>query len=70
MNNQYHIRYIIEAMLELLWSEGGVDVTRYRVLFPIKTPPMPRPPQFVDSKLKFFYFLKVLKLGLSSDQVA
>ncbi|KAK2883915.1 hypothetical protein Q8A67_017552 [Cirrhinus molitorella] len=48
VRNQYHIRYTIEAMLELLWSEGGMDATRYRVLFPIKTPLMPRPPQFVD----------------------
>ncbi|XP_067239307.1 zona pellucida protein AX 1 [Chanodichthys erythropterus] len=48
VNNQYHIRYSIEAMLELLWSEGGLDSTRYTVLFPIKTPLMPRPPQLVD----------------------
>uniref|UniRef100_A0A8C1W2W2 Zona pellucida protein AX 1 n=1 Tax=Cyprinus carpio TaxID=7962 RepID=A0A8C1W2W2_CYPCA len=48
VNNQYHITYNIEPMLELLWSEGGMDATRYKVLFPIKTPFMPRPPQFVD----------------------
>ncbi|XP_067274804.1 zona pellucida protein AX 1 [Pseudorasbora parva] len=48
VDNQYHIRYNIESMLELLWSEGGMDSTRYRVLFPIKTPFMPRPPQLVD----------------------
>lgn len=50
VNNQYHIRYTIEPMLELLWTEGGTDATRYRVLFPIKTPLMPRPPQLVDSE--------------------
>ncbi|XP_077077146.1 zona pellucida protein AX 1 [Siphateles boraxobius] len=48
VDNQYNIRYYIEPMLELLWSEGGMDSTRYRVIFPIKTPFMPRPPQFVD----------------------
>ncbi|KAF4099816.1 zona pellucida protein AX 1 [Onychostoma macrolepis] len=48
VNNQYHITYNIEPMLELLWSEGGMDATRYKVLFPIKTPLMPRPPHFVD----------------------
>ncbi|XP_056125463.1 zona pellucida protein AX 1 [Rhinichthys klamathensis goyatoka] len=48
VDNQYNIRYYIEPMLQLLWSEGGMDSTKYRVLFPIKTPFMPRPPQFVD----------------------
>ncbi|XP_016411943.1 uncharacterized protein LOC107743289 isoform X3 [Sinocyclocheilus rhinocerous] len=48
VNNQYHITYDIEPMLELLWSDGGMDSTRYKVLFPIKTPFMPRPPHFVD----------------------
>ncbi|XP_051952187.1 uncharacterized protein LOC127622214 isoform X2 [Xyrauchen texanus] len=48
VNGQYHIRYTIEPMLEILWSEGGFDSTRYKVLFPIKTPFMPRPPQAVD----------------------
>ncbi|XP_016151256.1 uncharacterized protein [Sinocyclocheilus grahami] len=48
VNNQYHITYDIEPMLELLWSEGGMDTTRYKVLFPIKTPFMSRPPHFVD----------------------
>ncbi|XDV41364.1 hypothetical protein PO909_010244, partial [Leuciscus waleckii] len=48
VDNQYNIRYYIEPMLELLWSEGGMDSTRYRVLFPIETPFMPSPPQFVD----------------------
>nr|XP_055041376.1 zona pellucida protein AX 1 [Misgurnus anguillicaudatus] len=57
VNNQYHIRYAIEPMLELLWRDSGVDTTRYKVLFPIKTPLMPRPPRFVDnsdSQLKVF----------------
>ncbi|XP_043076436.1 zona pellucida protein AX 1 [Puntigrus tetrazona] len=48
VNNLYHITYNIEPMLELLWSEGGMDATRYRVLFTIMTPLMPRPPRFVD----------------------
>nr|CAM15635.1 novel protein containing zona pellucida-like domains (si:dkeyp-50f7.2) [Danio rerio] len=48
VENLYHTRYVIEPMLELLWSEGGMDSTRYRVLFPVKTPLMPRPLQLVD----------------------
>ncbi|TRZ00496.1 hypothetical protein DNTS_004526 [Danionella cerebrum] len=48
VNNLYYIIYVIEPMLELLWSEGGMDATRQRILFPIKTPLAPRPPQFVD----------------------
>ncbi|XP_059354288.1 uncharacterized protein LOC132092178 [Carassius carassius] len=48
VNNQYHITYNIEPMLELLWSDEAMDTTRYKVLFPIQTPFMPRPPHFDD----------------------
>ncbi|XP_013871156.1 uncharacterized protein LOC106522625 isoform X2 [Austrofundulus limnaeus] len=42
---QYHITYSIEPMLEMLWrADNTQDDTRYKVLFPITTPPMPRPP--------------------------
>lgn len=47
----YHITYTVEPMLELLWrAENTQADTRYKVLFPITTPLMPRPPHVIDSK--------------------
>uniref|UniRef100_A0A8C2W9L7 ZP domain-containing protein n=1 Tax=Cyclopterus lumpus TaxID=8103 RepID=A0A8C2W9L7_CYCLU len=38
-NYQYHITYIVEPMLEVLWrTTVAHDDTRYKVLFPITTP--------------------------------
>ncbi|XP_043075297.1 zona pellucida protein AX 2 isoform X2 [Puntigrus tetrazona] len=48
LENQYHISYTIEPMLELLWKEGQ-DKTTYKVLFPITTPLTPWPPQVTHS---------------------
>ncbi|XP_044185572.1 uncharacterized protein LOC122965511 [Thunnus albacares] len=46
---QYHITYTVEPMLEVLWrSDKSQDDTRYKILFPITTPLMPRPPQVSD----------------------
>ncbi|XP_031178343.1 uncharacterized protein LOC116066418 [Sander lucioperca] len=45
---QYHITYIVEPMLEVLWRTNSKDDTRYKVLFPITTPLMPRPPHVQD----------------------
>uniref|UniRef100_A0A8C7PQN7 Zona pellucida protein AX 1 n=1 Tax=Oncorhynchus mykiss TaxID=8022 RepID=A0A8C7PQN7_ONCMY len=46
----YHITYTIEPMLELLWrAENTQADTRYKVLFPITTPLMPRPPHVIDN---------------------
>uniref|UniRef100_A0A674EBE3 Zona pellucida protein AX 1 n=1 Tax=Salmo trutta TaxID=8032 RepID=A0A674EBE3_SALTR len=46
----YHITYTVEPMLELLWrAENTQADTRYKVLFPITTPLMPRPPHVIDS---------------------
>lgn len=46
---QYHITYNIELMLEVLWRlDNSRDDTRYKVLFPITTPPMARPPHAED----------------------
>ncbi|KAJ8274957.1 hypothetical protein COCON_G00095820 [Conger conger] len=46
---QYYITYNIEPMLEVLWREEAMyDDTRYKVLFPIITPPMARPPFIQD----------------------
>lgn len=47
---QYHITYSIEPMLEMLWrADNTQDDTRYKILFPITTPPMPRTP-FTDDR--------------------
>ncbi|XP_010739022.3 uncharacterized protein LOC104926782 [Larimichthys crocea] len=45
---QYHTTYTVEPMLEVLWTDTQDD-TRYKVLFPITTPLMPRPPSFQDN---------------------
>uniref|UniRef100_A0A3Q2XJG6 Zona pellucida protein AX 1 n=3 Tax=Hippocampus comes TaxID=109280 RepID=A0A3Q2XJG6_HIPCM len=46
---QYHITYTVEPMLEVMWrAERSHEDTRYKILFPITTPLMPRPPQAVD----------------------
>nr|XP_061843343.1 zona pellucida sperm-binding protein 2-like [Nerophis lumbriciformis] len=46
---QYHITYSVEPMLEILWqTDKTQEDTRYKILFPITTPLMPRPPQAVD----------------------
>uniref|UniRef100_A0AAZ3SE81 ZP domain-containing protein n=1 Tax=Oncorhynchus tshawytscha TaxID=74940 RepID=A0AAZ3SE81_ONCTS len=45
----YHITYTVEPMLELLWrAEDTRADTRYKVLFPITTPLMPRPPHVTE----------------------
>ncbi|XP_062406280.1 uncharacterized protein LOC134097420 [Sardina pilchardus] len=46
---RYHTTFTIEPMVELLWrASGGSDETRYKVLYPITTPPVPRPPHVTD----------------------
>ncbi|KTG32400.1 hypothetical protein cypCar_00038644 [Cyprinus carpio] len=47
LENQCHVSYTIEPMLELLWKEGQ-DKTTYKVLFPITTPLTPWSPQVKD----------------------
>uniref|UniRef100_A0A3B5B7S6 Uncharacterized LOC103372656 n=1 Tax=Stegastes partitus TaxID=144197 RepID=A0A3B5B7S6_9TELE len=65
-NGQYHVSYTIDLMIEVLWTEDAThENTRYKVLFPITTPLLPRPPQVTDRtvaaervfKLEFGYFL-------------
>uniref|UniRef100_A0AAV2K7W1 ZP domain-containing protein n=1 Tax=Knipowitschia caucasica TaxID=637954 RepID=A0AAV2K7W1_KNICA len=47
--NQYHVSFSVEPMLEVLWrSERSAEETHYKVLFPITTPLMARPPQTID----------------------
>ncbi|XP_063758791.1 LOW QUALITY PROTEIN: uncharacterized protein LOC134877272 [Eleginops maclovinus] len=41
---QYHITYVVEPMLEVLWrADGTQEETRYKVFFPIMTPLMLQP---------------------------
>ncbi|XP_039981513.1 uncharacterized protein LOC120789089 [Xiphias gladius] len=46
---QHHITYSVEPMLEVLWRADDAQDTRYKVLFPITTPLMPRPPHVKDN---------------------
>ncbi|XP_074471789.1 uncharacterized protein LOC141756156 [Sebastes fasciatus] len=49
---QYHITYVVEPMLEVLWRvDDTQDETRYKVLFPITMPLMPRPPHVQDNSV-------------------
>ncbi|XP_039455438.1 zona pellucida protein AX 1 [Oreochromis aureus] len=46
---QYHVTYTVEPMLEVLWrADGTQNDIKYKVLFPITTPLMPRPPHAED----------------------
>ncbi|KAJ7988051.1 hypothetical protein DPEC_G00319630 [Dallia pectoralis] len=48
-DNQYFSSYAIEPMLEMLWiEEDAHEDTRYKVLFPITTPPVARPPLVIN----------------------
>uniref|UniRef100_A0A3B1JV37 Zona pellucida protein AX 1 n=1 Tax=Astyanax mexicanus TaxID=7994 RepID=A0A3B1JV37_ASTMX len=49
LDYQYHTTYSIEPMLELLWREGQSEITRYKVHYPITTPPKAEPPQVTDN---------------------
>uniref|UniRef100_A0AAR2IJ64 ZP domain-containing protein n=1 Tax=Pygocentrus nattereri TaxID=42514 RepID=A0AAR2IJ64_PYGNA len=57
---EYHTTYSIEPMLELLWKEGMSDVTRYKVHYPITTPPKPQPPQITDNTVAELGFFNML----------
>ncbi|KAG7316350.1 hypothetical protein KOW79_019891 [Hemibagrus wyckioides] len=48
LDNQYHITYSVEPMLEMLWMEGKSEITRYKVHYPIITPPELRPPHITS----------------------
>ncbi|KAM9435624.1 zona pellucida protein AX 1 [Clarias gariepinus] len=66
----YHITYSIEPMLEILWLEGKSEVTRYKVHYPITTPPERRLPYITDNtaadsevfKLMLGFFLPDVEL--------
>ncbi|XP_071396804.1 uncharacterized protein [Centroberyx affinis] len=67
-DDQYLTSYTIEPMLELLWTEDDAhEETRYKVLFPITTPLMSRPPQVIDNTVPEERMFKVLLGPLGSD---
>ncbi|KAB5540071.1 hypothetical protein PHYPO_G00097150 [Pangasianodon hypophthalmus] len=49
LDYEHHVTYSIEPMLEMLWREGKSEITRYKVHYPIITPPEPRPPHVTDN---------------------
>ncbi|TSR99429.1 Zona pellucida sperm-binding protein 2 [Bagarius yarrelli] len=49
LDNEYHITYTIEPMLEMLWLQGKSELTRHRLDYPIVTPPERRPLHVTDS---------------------
>ena len=50
-DGQYFISYMIELMLELLWTEDDTNEdTRYKVFLPVETPLQLQPPQVIDGE--------------------
>uniref|UniRef100_A0A4W6F6D0 ZP domain-containing protein n=1 Tax=Lates calcarifer TaxID=8187 RepID=A0A4W6F6D0_LATCA len=67
-DDHYHTSYTIEPMLELLWTEDSIhEDTRYKVLFPITTPLLSRPPQVIDNTVPEQRMFKVLLGPFGSD---
>uniref|UniRef100_A0A8C3ASN1 Zona pellucida protein AX 1 n=1 Tax=Cyclopterus lumpus TaxID=8103 RepID=A0A8C3ASN1_CYCLU len=67
---QYHISYIVEPMLELLWRTTDTqDNTRYKVLFPITTPLMLQPPLVQENTVPEARVFSVLLGPLLHDVV-
>lgn len=49
-DDKYYVSYMIEPMLELLWTEDATnEQTRYKVLFHIATHLVPQPLELIDS---------------------
>uniref|UniRef100_A0A671W4U6 ZP domain-containing protein n=1 Tax=Sparus aurata TaxID=8175 RepID=A0A671W4U6_SPAAU len=67
-DDHYYTYYAIEPMLEVLWTEETThEDTRYKVLFPITTPLLSRPPQVIDNTVPMERMFKVLLGPLGSD---
>ncbi|KAK5930057.1 hypothetical protein CesoFtcFv8_000256 [Champsocephalus esox] len=50
LDGQYFTSYMIELMLELLWTEDDTNEdTRYKVFLPVETPLQLQPPQVIDA---------------------
>ncbi|XP_034383778.1 uncharacterized protein LOC117727526 [Cyclopterus lumpus] len=67
---QYHITYIVEPMLEVLWRTTDTqDDTRYKVLFPITTPLMLQHPHVQENTVPEARVFSVLLGPLLHDVV-
>uniref|UniRef100_A0A665WE19 Uncharacterized LOC115038229 n=1 Tax=Echeneis naucrates TaxID=173247 RepID=A0A665WE19_ECHNA len=67
-DNQYFTSYMVTPMVELLWTEDDThEETRYKVLFPIATPFLSRPPQVIDNTVPEQWLFKVLVGPFGSD---
>ncbi|XP_039981930.1 uncharacterized protein LOC120789331 [Xiphias gladius] len=67
-DDRYLTSYTIEPMLELLWTEDTThEDTRYKVLLPITTPLLSRPPQVIDNTVPEERIFKVLFGPFGSD---
>ncbi|XP_036943052.1 uncharacterized protein LOC119012925 [Acanthopagrus latus] len=67
-DDHYYTYYAIEPMLEVLWTEETThEDTRYKVLFPITTPLLSRPPQVIDNTVPEERMFKVLLGPVGSD---
>ncbi|KAM6992413.1 uncharacterized protein LKV04_008474 [Tautogolabrus adspersus] len=66
--DQYLASYTIEPMIEMLWTEDSThEDTRYKVLLPITTPLLSRPPQIIDNTIPEERVFKVLLGPFGSD---
>ena len=64
-DDQYHITFTVEPMLELVWREESTQTdTKYKVLFPITTPLMSWPTEFTGSESESFI---IIHLGFVYD---
>ncbi|XP_034384063.1 uncharacterized protein LOC117727742 [Cyclopterus lumpus] len=67
-NGQYLTTYTIEPMLELLWAEDAThEDIRYKVLLPITTPLLSRPPQVIDNTVPEEQIFKMIFGPFCSD---
>ncbi|XP_013871161.1 uncharacterized protein LOC106522629 isoform X3 [Austrofundulus limnaeus] len=69
-DNQYSVSYMIEPMLELLWTEEATQVdTRYKVFFHIATHLMPQPLQLIDNTVPAEQMFKLMLGQFATDVV-
>ncbi|XP_041832760.1 uncharacterized protein LOC121634283 isoform X2 [Melanotaenia boesemani] len=69
-HNHYYISYVIEPMLELLWTEDSAhEHTRYKVLFHIETPLVPGSLQLTDNTVPAEHMFKIVLGHFAPDVV-
>ncbi|XP_037541468.1 uncharacterized protein LOC119418278 [Nematolebias whitei] len=69
-DDQYFISYMIEPMLELLWTDDSThEDTRYKVFFHISTDLMPQPLQLIDNTVPVEQMFNLILGQFASDVV-